>query len=593
MLHQFRFGGFAVTRSYRPLQPRPCPDKPTDVRPGQDNTQSQSSAGSSGESRPNRWIPLFLLWLLSPISLAAQIPEAPIERVDEERSVEKQWDAARAARDRIRQGVDPLDEVIELLADRSGTVRDEVFEEIVEKWSSDQRKTLRSGFSTNKGQDSGFVDEMLAEIFLHRPDPEVLPDLLAVAVGSDVDEAREMALGAIGALPAGSLDSKSLRLIEQLAKRERNWWIRGEALRCLAHQDSQRAVPLLENAMREKKLPALRIAALQGFVLVDQEQACQHALEAITKPWRDRQGIWGDRILRAALGVLADNLTAFPRSQRAQFITELLVAAEPLQGATRERMWATLGTITAEPGIPPQLDAWKSWWLARKEAWIAESSGTDSGQVENPDAKSPEDKGKTRVVRYHGVPLDSKRLVFLADVSGGMSRTVDGQFAGEGPRRIDVSRNELLRVLGQLPGDALVQVVHFGSRSDAALPRVQPLARSIRVLTDKIRKQQVPSGRGAARGNLYGPLRRAVLEAGTDTVMLLTEGAPTEGKVQNGDRLRWHVRRWNRWGQARIHVLSVGRIRGENRSFLEGLAKDGAGRFYDVDGSFSRGKSGS
>jgi hypothetical protein len=526
-------------------------------------------------------------------TVCAQVPVAPLERVDTERSVEKQRDAARDARNRVRQGPEPVAEVIELLDDRSGTVRDEVFEEIVEKWSWDQRKTLRSGFSTNKGRGSGFVDEMLAEIFLHRPDPDVLPDLLAVAVGSDVDEAREMALGAIGALPSGSLDSKSLRLIEQLAKRERNWWIRGEALRCLAHQDGQRAVPLLESALREKKLPALRIAALQGFALIDQEQACQHALEAITEPWRDRQGIWGHRILRAALGVLADNLTAFPRSQRAQFITELLAAAEPLQGATRERMWSTLGTITAEPGIPPHLDAWKSWWSARKEAWIAESSGTDSSQDENPDAKSPEDKGKTRVVRYHGVPLDSKRLVFLADVSGGMSRTVDGQFDGEGPRRIDVSRKELLRVLGQLPGDALVQVVHFGSRSEAALPRVQPLARSIRVLTDKIRKQQVPSGRGAARGNLYGPLRRAVLEAGTDTVMLLTEGAPTEGKVQNGDRLRWHVRRWNRWGQARIHVLSVGRIRGENRAFLEGLAKDGAGRFYDVDGSFSGTKAGS
>lgn len=538
------------------------------------------------------WLSLAVCSWVS-VAVCGQIPVAPPERVDTERSVEKQRDAARDARNRVRQGPEPVAEVIELLDDHSGTVRDEVFEEIVEKWSSDQRKTLRSGFSTNKGQDSGFVDEMLAEIFLHRPDPEVLPDLLAVAVGSDVDEAREMALGAIGALPSGSLDSKSLRLIEQLAKRERNWWIRGEALRCLAHQDSQRAVPLLESALREKKLPALRIAALQGFALIDQEQGCQRALEAITEPWRDRQGIWGDRILRAALGVLADNLTAFPRSQRAQFITELLAAAEPLQGATRERMWATLGTITAEPGIPPHLDAWKSWWSARKEAWIAESSGTDSSQDENPDAKSPEDKGKTRVVRYHGVPLDSKRLVFLADVSGGMSRTVDGQFDGEGPRRIDVSRNELLRVLGQLPGDALVQVVHFGSRSEAALPRVQPLARSIRVLTDKIRKQQVPSGRGAARGNLYGPLRRAVLEAGTDTVMLLTEGAPTEGKVQNGDRLRWHVRRWNRWGQARIHVLSVGRIRGENRAFLEGLAKDGAGRFYDVDGSFSRAKEGS
>ena len=167
------------------------------------------------------WLSLAVCSWVS-VAVCGQIPVAPQERVDTERSVEKQRDAARDARNRVRQGPEPVAEVIALLDDHSGTVRDEVFEEIVEKWSFDQRKTLRSGFSTNKGRGSGFVDEMLAEIFLHRPDPEVLPDLLAVAVGSDVDEAREMALGAIGALPSGSLDSKSLRLIEQLAKRERN-----------------------------------------------------------------------------------------------------------------------------------------------------------------------------------------------------------------------------------------------------------------------------------------------------------------------------------------------------------------------------------
>ncbi len=597
MFHSRCFGGFAVARSYRPLQPRPRPQQPSDVRPGQENTRQNGVSGGSKPPFRTLWLPLLAVCLVLPVTAVGQIPKAPIERVDEERSVEKQWDAARAARNRVRQGSDPIDEVIVLLGDSSGTVRDEVFEEIVNKWSAEQRRLLRSGFSSRNNQRSGFVDEILAEIFLRCPDSQLLPDLLAVAVNSDVAEAREMALGAIGELPSTTVDVKSLKVIEKLAKRERNWWIRGEALRCLARHDGDRAEPLIQSALKEKKLPALRIAALQGLALFEPQRACEEARKAITEPWKDRQGIWGDRIIRAALQVLSVHLVSFPRDQRALFITDLLAASETLQGATRERMWLTLAAISGETAIADNFDAWNSWWLSRQQQWIetGEPGGSDAakepaGAVEE---KSSDQIGKTRVVQYHGVPLDSKRLVFLADVSGGMSRTVDGQFDGEGPRRIDVSRNELLRVLAELPADALVQVVHFASRSDAALPRVQPLARSIRMLNDKIKKQQVPSGRGAARGNLYGPLRRAVLEAGTDTVMLLTEGAPTEGKVQNGDRLRWHIRRWNRWGQARIHVLSVGRIRGENRAFLEGLAADGAGAFYDVDGNFGKVKSGS
>ncbi|MGE4618666.1 MAG: hypothetical protein AAEJ04_02530 [Planctomycetota bacterium] len=586
MFDPFYVGQREVVRPYRPIEPRPDTGKPTPQRPG--DRAAFAGPGNQRSFVPEVLILLLVLGVNPPIT--AQVPVPASERVDEDRSVEKQWDAARAARSRIRQGVDPLAEVLELLEDRSGTVRDEVFEEIVEKWSAEQRRKLRNGFSTKSTAGSGFIDEILAEIFFRCPDPTMAPELISVALGSDVAEAREMALGALGQLAPEVLEEKALIAIEKMAKRERNWWIRGEALRCLAHHDAERATPLLKLAMREKKLPALRIAALQGYALVDPELGCEIAFEAICKPWKDRQGIWGERIVRAALAILADHLAVFPRLKQAQFISALIEASESLEGATRERMWSTLAIITGETGVAPRFDAWDSWWQSRRESWL-DKKPLDEGAGSSGDPSSGDDsqsKGKTRVVQYHGVPLDSKRLVFLADVSGGMSRTVDGQFDGEGARRIDVSRAELLRVLGELPPDALVQVVHFGSRSHPALPRVQPLARSLRGLTEKIRQQKVPSGRGAARGNLYGPLRRAVLEPGTDTVMLLTEGAPTEGKVQNGDRLRWHIRRWNRWGQARIHVLSVGRIRGDNRAFLEGLAADGGGLFHDVDGTFGK-----
>ena len=117
LCHPRCFGGFTGARYYRPLQPRPRPDKPSDVRPGQENTRRHDFSGSAEQPFRGLWLPLLAVCLVLPVTALAQIPKAPIDRVDDERSVEKQWDAARAARNRVRQGSDPIAEVIVLLGD--------------------------------------------------------------------------------------------------------------------------------------------------------------------------------------------------------------------------------------------------------------------------------------------------------------------------------------------------------------------------------------------------------------------------------------------------------------------------------------------
>jgi hypothetical protein len=69
---------------------------------------------------------------------------------------------------------------------------------------------------------------------------------------------------------------------------------------------------------------------------------------------------------------------------------------------------------------------------------------------------------------------------------------------------------------------------------------------------------------------------------------VLNRSHPVEGKIQDSERLLWHIRRWNRWGQAPIHVLAVGKIRGNNRAFLESLAAQSGGGFHDVLGTFGK-----
>ena len=58
------------------------------------------------------WLSLAVCSWVS-VAVCGQIPVAPPERVDTERSVEKQRDAARDARNRVRQGPEPVAEVVE------------------------------------------------------------------------------------------------------------------------------------------------------------------------------------------------------------------------------------------------------------------------------------------------------------------------------------------------------------------------------------------------------------------------------------------------------------------------------------------------
>lgn len=529
-------------------------------------------------------VSLWALLVLSGIPVVGFSQDVPPEVIDRDRSVRKQSDARSEALDQVREGVasGSPEVVLDFLGDASGMVRDAVFsrlrklsgeelEQVVKAWS---RHPLRKAAPETRD----LIESGLAEALVHQPRPAAADWLLSVASSKKSGQAsRELSLAALAQLPQGSLDKKTLRTLIRLADKESAWWIRGEALLALSRLDPEAAEKSVSRAWNEKRLWPMRLISLQAQVHLDSAVAIERATTLLAEEIRDRQGIWDGRIERAALQLLGEEVSRLPRAERVETIESLIARAMDAEGESWHPEIPVLRKLTGVDLSTRRITAWDSWWKSRKKQWLA-------GEKPTAEKGEPADEeGKTRVVEYHGVPIDSKRIVFVSDVSGGMSRTLDGEFDGSGPRRLEVARKELLRVLGELPAESLVQVMFFASLRIPVLPSPQLLARCHKVLKKRISEQGVPQGRGEARGNLYGPLRAAIMEPGIDTVILLTEGAATEGRIHDGDRLCWHVERWNRWSRVRVHVLSVGRLSGGNRAFLEKLAVGNGGEFHDID----------
>ncbi len=495
--------------------------------------------------------------------------------VDWKRGVEKQRNAARDARRELSEGGADAARVLELLADDSGVVRDEVFETLNKEWVGDDLLALAPGLLSSQQ----IVAESVAELFGRgRPDGGV--ELLKAAAKRQRSEsARALVIWALSQYEGESAEA----ILRDRLKSEKSWLVRAELLSALSRRDRAAVRPFLEKALGEKKLIPLRIAALKTLYEVDPPAAFSAAVEQLSEPPRDKKKIWGPRLELAALEVLSlTSPTSLEKSVAASAVESCLASLEPAQGRARQARYDALENISGEV-LPRELVSWRAWWAAKKETW---EPGVPSGGERN--GGDGDDDG-TAVVKFHGLEVETDRVTFLQDLSGGMSRSLSGDQGSGSPTRLDHAKDELDRVLNSLAGETWVNVITFASTYFAAHREPQLVSRARRSLIKFCRQQEIPTRPGHARGNVYDALAFAVTSPYVDTICLVSEGAPTEGKYHDYDRFLWHFQRLNRWYGTRVHVVLVGETGGRNRSFLEQLAGGTGGSIRSVTQSDAAG----
>jgi len=183
--------------------------------------------------------------------------------------------------------------------------------------------------------------------------------------------------------------------------------------------------------------------------------------------------------------------------------------------------------------------------------------------------------------RYHSVQTLSRRFALLTDLSGSMSArvTVRSSYDGVERPRIDVTRNELERLIGAIDDQVFFNLVTFTDEAETWRSALVPAnARHRREARAVVQRYQAS---GAT--NIHAALRWVLDQAegavdansdggeDIDTAFLLTDGVPTEGDIRNMDLLLDYVAERNRSLRVRIHCISL-TSQPDARHFLERLA---------------------
>ncbi|MEM7164465.1 MAG: hypothetical protein AAF581_03320 [Planctomycetota bacterium] len=480
--------------------------------------------------------------------------------VDPRRGVGKQRDAAKDAAKIVADGKEFAERVLRLLADDSGVVRDRVVADVIRGWQDDGLAALGSGLVSKES----LIAEGVAEIYGAR---KFGAPALAAALGKQRHEdARVVTLWALGRCA----NEKSWKPVASVFKREKKAFrVQGEALVTLFAIDAERARPLAEDAVNGKSIP-LRIVALELLAGVDAEATVNAATAAFASPPKDKSGVWLPRLRLAALEILQGiERTAVPGTVWMACVDALLLGVDEVVGREHRDTYATLREIVGPSSndLPNDALQWRNWWAAQKKEWTP-----TTGDVAVP-------TGRTGV-RYHEAEIASDRVTFLVDLSGGMDRPMEQ--GGSGKSRVELAKDELHRVLGELHDSVYVQLVYFGSYYHS-FDKQPALIKKARGKLQKFnRSQQISKKIGHSRGNIYDSLAFALQQPHTDTVFLLSEGAPTEGKYQDNLRFMTHLQRLNRYYRVRIHTLLIGKTGGRARQLIRDIATTSGGDHHDL-----------
>ena len=133
--------------------------------------------------------------------------------------------------------------------------------------------------------------------------------------------------------------------------------------------------------------------------------------------------------------------------------------------------------------------------------------------------------GDTRV-SFAGLNLISDRIVFLIDCSGSLWHTKVG-----GRTRKEVADAELRRALEALPPNTQFNLIPY---TDEPIPFEKRLIPS---RADNVKRalEFFERMHQSGRGNFYAALELALADPGVDTIVVLTDGAPTGGHRWNHD----------------------------------------------------------
>lgn len=251
-------------------------------------------------------------------------------------------------------------------------------------------------------------------------------------------------------------------------------------------------------------------------------------------------------------------------------------------GRVQEAILQALERLTGQRlGASPS--AWRLW---------LEKNIDEHGQV-RPAQRGETTAGPRRTYpTYFGIPQKGDSILYVYDRSDSMERQLEN-----GGRRIDRSRKELSRALGELPPETRFNIIAFSIKLE---PWQESLVRASPDNVKSARRWLRDLDTQAATSS-YDALERAFDIAGggpddrfseleVETIFFLSDGEPTRRTggmtrpIVRDDprRILSAVRRWNATDRAVVHTIGIGLARSSALGFMQRLAEQNRGSFVAI-----------
>lgn len=205
--------------------------------------------------------------------------------------------------------------------------------------------------------------------------------------------------------------------------------------------------------------------------------------------------------------------------------------------------------------------AWKKWWDKAKPDFAFPPLARG--------LLMPEKNLGGNRPNYYGLPLFAQRLVFVFDTSGSMG----------GPR-LAAAQRELVNAINTLTDDVHFGIIVFNSRVDPWQKKLVPATRNnkdaaARFISGLVAREQTGT---------YDALT-AAFTYDAEAIYLLTDGAPTTGRIVNPGEIIAAITRGNLARRLTIYTIGIGAgpEGGLFDEFLRTLAEQNYGQYRRVD----------
>ncbi len=314
---------------------------------------------------------------------------------------------------------------------------------------------------------------------------------------------------------------------------------------------------------------------LAGFTTHADREVRNAAIEVIGRARDKRQ-------LDALLTALAHDdwstrlvaVDALQSLRHKQGVAALVARIGVEQGRLKRRVADALWQLTAQPFEQDEA-AWQGWW-AEAGAKFEVVSERELDQAERARELRRLTARTTASAQFFGIQVESRRVVFVVDVSGSMIESMYGRYVGKrGATRIDVAKQELKQAIAGLEPGTLFNVLAFASsvvgwQKQGVVAYDDASRAAVFEWIDRL------GANGAT--NLYDSLKLAFADPDVDTIFVMSDGEPTNGEVIDPHRIRLDVAFWNAHRKIKVHTIAIG----GNLEVLEWLARDAGGTYLQL-----------